>query len=529
VKRCPAAIPPWSPFRTVRPSLWRYLTVTACVLLYSVPFLRVLTLRVDEGWCLTDAARVYHGQLPYRDFFEFVGPVTFYWIALFFHLFGETWMATRICVLVLGTATAVLVYFIARRLKPGSEIMALIFWLAILFPTWPAVNHHLIANLFALGAFALLLWWLDGAHNMVLVLCGIAVGVTFATMFPKGLALSAAFVVIVLLRDHRHISALVHFLAGCSIAVLAGIGYFWARGILGDLCYANFLFPIRHYSQVGSTPYGFGLGTHFWGTFGSLTGHILGFPIAFVLWTPFALVFLLPAVLVAIGIFRRSSFTEKTLPYWIAGSALWLSELHRPDLIHLVMASPVFMVLLFSFVSRAFIRRLLLISAATLASVNLLVCLTAPVRVTTPVGSMALFARNPVIEFTNSHVRPGESIFVYPYSPIYYFLARAVNPTRFSYLIYGQQTPEQVGEAVESIEKDRTRYVIWDTTFEATATSSMPDYRPPPEAERIMEPYLNSRYTEIGRERGIRFLERKMPRTPAPDSACHRFDKRGSQ
>jgi len=26
-----------------------------------------------------------------------------------------------------------------------------------------------------------------------------------------------------------------------------------------------------------------------------------------------------------------------------------------------------------------------------------------------------------------------------------------------------------------------------------------------------MEPYLESRYTEIGRERGIRFLERKTP------------------
>jgi hypothetical protein len=112
-------------------------------------------------------------------------------------------------------------------------------------------------------------------------------------MFPKGLALSAAFVIIVLLRDHRRISALVHFLAGCSIVILVGAGYFWAHGVLGDLYYANFLFPIRHYSQVGSVPYGFGLGTHFWGTFGSLTGHIVGFPIAFVLWAPFALVFLI--------------------------------------------------------------------------------------------------------------------------------------------------------------------------------------------------------------------------------------------
>jgi hypothetical protein len=170
----------------------------------------------------------------------------------------------------------------------------------------------------------------------------------------------------------------------------------------------------------------------------------------------------------------------------------------------------VLIVLLFSFVSRVWIRHLLLISAVMLAGVNLLVCLTASVRVTTPVGSMVLFGRNPVIEFANSRLTPGETLFIYPYSPIYYFLARAVNPTRFSYLIYGQQTQEQVREAAGSIEKDRTKYVVWDTTFDAGgALASMPDYRPP--SEKIMEPYLESNYVEIGRDAGIRFLERRTP------------------
>src|SRR5437867_7491182 len=128
---------------------WRYPVVTACLLLCFYPFLRVLTPSADAGWCLTDAARVYHGQLPFRDFFEIVGPGTFYWVALFFHLFGETWLATRACVLIDGMATALLLYFLARRLKPGSEIAALLFWLAVSLPTWSAVNHHLVANVFA--------------------------------------------------------------------------------------------------------------------------------------------------------------------------------------------------------------------------------------------------------------------------------------------------------------------------------------------------------------------------------------------
>jgi hypothetical protein len=63
--------------RAVERRNWRYPVVTACLLLYFYPFLRLLTLPVDEGMCLTGAARVYHGQLPFRDFFEMVGPGTF--------------------------------------------------------------------------------------------------------------------------------------------------------------------------------------------------------------------------------------------------------------------------------------------------------------------------------------------------------------------------------------------------------------------------------------------------------------------
>src|SRR5207247_2570045 len=101
-----------------------------------------------------------------------------------------TWLATRVCVLLTGTATALLLYFLARRLKPGSEVPAVIFWLAVLFPTWPGVNHHLVANLFSLTAFSLILWWLDSTPRPgVLFFCGVAVGITFSAILHNGLLL----------------------------------------------------------------------------------------------------------------------------------------------------------------------------------------------------------------------------------------------------------------------------------------------------------------------------------------------------
>jgi hypothetical protein len=101
---------------------------------------KVLTVYADEDLCLSDAARVYYGQLPFRDFFQVVGWSTFCWVTPFFKLFGETWLATRLSVLPVTAATALLLYFLARRLKPGSEILPVIFWFAIAFPGWATVS-----------------------------------------------------------------------------------------------------------------------------------------------------------------------------------------------------------------------------------------------------------------------------------------------------------------------------------------------------------------------------------------------------
>jgi len=52
--------------------------------------MRILMHGPDEGTLIYGAQRVAEGQVPFRDFFEAMGPGTFYWEALFFKLFGIT-------------------------------------------------------------------------------------------------------------------------------------------------------------------------------------------------------------------------------------------------------------------------------------------------------------------------------------------------------------------------------------------------------------------------------------------------------
>ena len=69
-------------------SSWRAYSIFAvCSSLYLLPFMRTLFVGSDEGSFLCGAARIAHGQIFARDFFEVMGPGTFYWMALFFRFF----------------------------------------------------------------------------------------------------------------------------------------------------------------------------------------------------------------------------------------------------------------------------------------------------------------------------------------------------------------------------------------------------------------------------------------------------------
>src|SRR5579864_8311548 len=60
--------------------------------------LRYSSLEPDEGIVLQGAERVLHGQVPYRDFFSFYTPGSFYFLALWFRIFGDSFIMARLSV-----------------------------------------------------------------------------------------------------------------------------------------------------------------------------------------------------------------------------------------------------------------------------------------------------------------------------------------------------------------------------------------------------------------------------------------------
>ncbi len=510
------------------PKLAPYLLVALFSGVFLLPFLRTMTWNLDEGIYLYGAQVTALGAIPGRDFVELQGPGTFYWLALFFKVFGPNLFTARALLLLTGTLTAVLIFHLSRRLG-AVGLFAAVFVTATSIPLDVMNSPHYDSNLFALLSFTVFLYAVrqletGSAHphlKGILLASGALAGFTTCFLQQKGVYLALAFVVtLALLHRKTWVRLAGPMAAGYACVVLTEFLLYAYAQALPSLIYANFTWPLSTYESVNRCLYGFDLRESLWRAWFSTLHIRFSAPLAFAGATlfsvPYLLILAVPLLLPAITLRRRSiAFRRDLIPYWIAGYALWASELHRVDLGHLRNGCLILVVLFFSICERqrkSILNRAALSIVACLvlsATGNVLAACGYNVPLHTRRGILFASERNTALEFLLSNTKPGEAVFVYPYAPLYYFLADVRNPTRWSNLMYGINTGEHFREAVHDLEREKVHYVLWDISFPAKAIATIfPAYHEPPPAQLIMEPYLETHYHQIAFENGFRILER---------------------
>jgi len=309
-----------------------------------------LVLGQDEGTVVYDSHRIDTGQVMYRDFFEFQGPVFYYLHAA---LFGATGGPSLVAARVLGGITtavgaALLALLVARFAGRAAGIGAALIHACLLVPMWPFDYPHWLAETLALGG--LLLATRDEPRPRDHVGAGILCALSAFTIQSVGIPVLVAAVGTsigpgVAARAYRRaLAPPLRLLAGAAIPTVIVAAYFAAHRALDDLVYAMFVWPLTHYSlgQGAATRYA-------WGTAEVLREHgqalhglglaLAGFSVrvAFIL-PPIALVAAVPAAIGALRrIWRRD--TEGWGRIVAAGAALaavsplWLAPV-RPDLVH---------------------------------------------------------------------------------------------------------------------------------------------------------------------------------------------------
>ncbi len=489
--------------------------------IYSLPFMRVLLARTDEGTFLVGASRILHGQVFAHDFVEVMGPGSFYWLAMFYKILGANFLATRACLFLSWMATAILVYLLARRLGSSNRLLPVTLIVVTGFSSLGiGISHHIDSNCLALLMVLCLSMWHERLRLRWLVLAGAVAALTALVHQPKGLLLliAAGLWVWNLERKHgRTARALSCVAAGCAGILGIAFVYFAANGALADFVRASCVWPFQHYSAINQVPYAYGTFTFNWrGVPLSTPGSYCIFLLACLLMVPFLYIVALPG-LVALQIFfgRLRPLPADVSLYLLCGISLWISELHRKDIVHLVFGSPLLLIVSVQLLSHSgrMLSRLALViltaSACTLATCNLMVVLTAH-SVSTRVGNVAMLEGGEELVALNARLAPGEEIFAYPYCPSYYFLTQTDNPTRFSILQSGYNTPAEVREVIRILESRKVNHVLWDTNFRKKSLALVfPAALQLPDDLAPLETYLRDRYIPIYSQNGIQILERR--------------------
>lgn len=505
---------------TIAGSSWKsYAWFALCTALYILPFMRTMMVGTDEGTLDYGAIRILHGDTFGRDFFEVIGPGTFYWLAGFFKIFGVSFFATRVSLFITSLGTALMIYFLSRRICGSNRTLPVIMLAATSFGgLWPAISHHDDSNFFALMSIACMSLWIVKGRKSLLFGAGVLAGATTTFLQPKGILLVATLAAFIVLQRRTRsdvMRSIAVLTVGYSCVVAVVLTYFWSRDALHDLIYVNVTWPSQHYGSVNAVPYAHGILSNYWDHWVSARDQ---FPwtvaLAIVMFVPVLCVAGLPVLLPIVGARFRWNITEpQVVLLWLTGFAIWISELHRTDMTHLIFGSPVLMILLVHFITgyagkiAAAALQLITISSVCLGGFNLLLQ-TAAHTVSTRVGAVRMFKDAEAISFVQSIIPAGIEIFAYPYAPRYYFLTGTVNPTRYSLLTYNYNTTDQFNEVLSILERNRVEYVVWDIEFQQI--EGMVFLGPKPSTDQqIIEPYLLSHYQLIRLVDGKRIMRRR--------------------
>lgn len=234
--------------------------VCALAFILCLPFLTTM-LGEEDGIWLGAATRLRSGRVIYRDFFEFLPPLSFLMTEAWLNVVGVSIAGARFLAILAIAGTAGFT-FLACRCATGraaASAALAIGWVLESQGLWTQVNHHWFALFFSMAAA-----WaaLSAVHSGVpcrrrLLLAGFAglAGGAAAMVTPTLGALVVLASAVVFLDLRRPRQEALAFLAGVTAIPLCMLAYVAACGTAADAFADVILFTMRRYSTVQHVPY----------------------------------------------------------------------------------------------------------------------------------------------------------------------------------------------------------------------------------------------------------------------------------
>ena len=502
--------------------------ISLLIVLLSIVYLRLFynytLINGDEGIVLQGAQRVLQGEVPYRDFFSFFTPGSYYWLALFFKVFGSSILVGRAVLVVEGGLFSVLTYLLARRVcSRWSALLAAYFVTLTCVPCRFIVLHNWDSTLWACLALYCAVRFLERPRPGWALATGSFAALTCLFEQSKGaglvLGLSAGLLILACKARGRvrwNWQRMAALLAGFSGPFLFTLIYFGLKHSLPQLL-ADCFWPLHHYSAINKAPLGFLVldpaerDTIYAGTPLSLLLTLL-------ITGPWYVVPVLP-FLAGFGLTHWSTKSWRGTPapgrgsYYVLTSStlvgLLVSTLAtgRPDFTHLAYLSPLFFLMLawiaegrdipYSLLHavKPLLVFFLFLSFTTFGLALLWQPLNARQTLETRRGTLKTNGSDHVLDYVQAHVSAGETMLVYPYLPLYYYLTATHSPGRYEYMMPGFHSPQQFQELLSELAADHTRVVLFEPSFREKIIAGFPSATPAVLAARDpVEGYITTHY-----------------------------------
>ena len=436
-------------------------------------------LSLDEGIYLEGAERVAQGQAPYRDFFAFTGPGTFWCFGAIFRAFGASLAVAR---LVLSTEIALMctaIYWLLAGLasRGFALAMAAVFVTFCLdSPGYLYVSHRWDSNTWALAALVLACTGVARVRRAYWIGAGACAAIA-AWITPP-------FVIVVALVAACSWRRWGDYLAGVAVPSIAAAAVLIHQHAVGAMI-EQLRWAVTHYGAPNRVPY----------------GYLVGGPLANLR----SLEYLTPAILpvaaylgllVLLFVRRRQINSELrsdapvekpvrglksrptlhleqdaqlvTLLVCFSAGVL-IAGLPRLGAHQLLFLSPVFWILcgyvLFHCISerwRWLVIQALVVMAGVLLASSIGQNRAFSESVETNAGEVRCTpADAKLVTALQDRINPGDSLFVFPYLPILYFVTGGQNPSRYSFLQPGMMTDQDEAAAVAELAAHPPRWMLW--------------------------------------------------------------------
>ncbi len=475
----------------------------------------------DEGIILDAAERLLHGQRLYLDFFGYMSPGS-YWIQeIAFRALGVTMLAGRIPVLADVAVQCGLAIWLARLLMPegaARACLALFFALRCSDLTELTAQHRLDSASFSLAALCCAIQGHRAQKRRWFALAG-ALAAAGAICTPS-IALVGAVIAGWILMDRRVPRCFGAFAAGAGVIAAGAWFVLWREGSVYAF-FQQMLWLQKNYSSVNRVAYG--------EVFGGYRALMLGggpaeIPVRGVMAFWIAVPALAPIVALGGARFLQKELSRSANPAGVdfipvvaaTALALVVSTYPRMDATHLGYILPVPLTLAFAVVNYLPARKLqivlvILLSLAATASLYVdLGQLLNETALDSPVGRVRVRREEaPALRALLGKVAPGESLYVHPYRPLFYFLTQARNPTRFSYLAPGMMSDAEANAALESLAHDPPAWLLYLWIDAEDYLRIFPSADPQRVHYRAIEAWIASRYsTDLADVAGYQLLRR---------------------